>query len=171
MAKGQPCKSIVSIWERLVKKALPLTSDSSSITPKPKGCTVCVKVQIYIVFLYVWESLSPGIVIPFHIGTRNFSCFQTLPDMFWGPPSLLPIGMGAPPLRIRRRIVNLTTHLYLVLWLSTSISGDTAPPSRMNSLNGPEKIHLYHSPTLRSAFIFNVHNNTSPNSITYPSSR
>jgi len=37
---------------------------------------------------------SPGTVIPFQTGTRNFSSFQTFPDLLWGPPSLLPIGMG-----------------------------------------------------------------------------
>jgi hypothetical protein len=114
---------------------------------------------------------SPGIAIHSHRGTRNFSCFQTFPDLLWGPPSLLQIGMGALPPRIRRRIVNLTTHLYLVLWLSTSVSGDTAPPSRANSLYGPEKNRLYHSPNLSSGRIFNVHSNTSKISLTYPSSR
>ena len=110
---------------------------------------------------------SAGIWIPFHAGTTNFSCFQTFSDLLWGPPILLPIGMGALPPRIRRWIVNLTTHFYLFLLLSTSINGGTAPPSGANSLYGPEKTHIYHSSTLNSGRIFNVYNNTSPNSIIY----
>ena len=84
VAKEQTCKSITSFWERQLKKAFPLTSDSSSILysrfraslfyinkiqqdatkcsiiPKSKHFTIRVKVYIYIVFLYVWESLSFG---------------------------------------------------------------------------------------------------------------
>ena len=124
--------------------------------------------------LYVWESLSFGQYMnhnSFPHRNKKFLLFPNVSRPALGPPSLLPIGMGALPPRIWRRIVNLTTHLYLVLWLSTSLSGDTAPPSRANSLYGMKKIHIYHSPTLSSGRIFNVYNNTSKISNTYPSSR
>jgi hypothetical protein len=100
VAKEQACKWNASFWKRRVKKALPLTSDSSSVILKSKGCKVYIKYK-FTQSPYIWENVClldiPGIAIPFQTQKKKSLVFQTLPDLLWGLPSLLSIGMGTLP--------------------------------------------------------------------------